>query len=133
MNNTNTPPLYALTQIAETEGLETDWYQCYSPNEWGKVPVLLRYRPYNNTWIDDAGDAFHPISYLRPLPEGTRVLQPGEFAVTKQQLEDLIRETWEQCDKTAEEYGAYRYGRNGGYKEPDKETFITTKLAQMGE
>lgn len=106
----NTPPLYALTPITETEGLEDN------------KPVYGLYEFANIQRLRDS----KATNYLRPLPEGT-------VAVTNAQLEKLILETWEQADRTADEYAQYPYGRFNGYQQPDKEAFIQTKLAQMGE
>lgn len=89
MSNTNTPPpLYALTPIDQTEGLED-----------GKVYTIeldrnnaIRLMRGKDGWIDPSGDEIkfnEPCNYLRPLPEGTQVLQPGEVAVSEEELKHL--------------------------------------------
>jgi len=49
--------------------------------------------------------------------------QSGYFH-SKDQLEKIISDAWDQADQTADERAAYRYGRNGGFEHPDKQTFI---------
>jgi len=46
------------------------------------------------------------------------------FCFTEEELRELLTKMWEQSDKTAEEFSQYKYGRNGGYQNPDQQTFI---------
>lgn len=82
MSNTNTPqPMYALTPIDQTEGLEDGKYIFTDMFSEIRNVVMIEFN--NAAW-----QAFTSYThYLRPLPEGTRVLKLGEVAVS----EDFIQ------------------------------------------
>lgn len=113
MSNTNTPPpLYALTPITETDNLEDN------------KPVYGMYQFANMRHLMDS-KATH---YLRPLPEGTRVLKPGEVAV-RSGYTQIKNEDFYFLDEVV------RWARGVGRNEAPEfiQQFIQTKLAQMGE
>lgn len=134
MSNTNTPPrLYALTPIDQTEGLESREYIVVNKNGY---PFLTKYKTtVPDGWVElDKPTNFK--HYLRPLPEGTRVLKPGEVTVSIDELKTLLRSAAHQ----GKEYGiAAMKEWGGGYENerPDPnqvaDSIIQTKLAQMGE
>lgn len=84
MSNTNTPPLlYALTPIDQTEGLEEGWYLIVWKENAYTLSRSAEFK--DNRWLVHKSQRY--THYLRPLPEGTRVLKPGEVAVS----EDFIQ------------------------------------------
>ena len=42
-------------------------------------------------------------------------------------LKKVEGEAWDAADKRIEEVQEYRYGRTGGYQNPDKQTYLETK------
>lgn len=75
--NMTTPPLFALTPITETQGLEDDTYRLADKSGKGS---MFEWPFKNGRWTDLPNNS-RLTHYLRPLPPGTRVLQPGEVAV----------------------------------------------------
>lgn len=113
----HTPPLYALVPITETEGLESREYIVVNKNGF---PFLTKYKTTDpDGWVElDKPSNFK--HYLRPLPEGTKILKPGEVAVSEEELLKFGNDILAYC--------------SGFDAVPEIVTrFIQTKLAQMGE
>lgn len=98
---TNTPPLYALTPIDQTEGLESGWYT--GINKEGDMALM----DFSfGEWFEQ--NRFKPVSYLRPLP-------PGTVPVSEDELLELL----DRARDMPEQAAAHEINQ-----------FIQTKLAQ---
>ena len=121
MSNSNTLPLlYALTPIDQTEGLEEVRDKVFTVIE-GVEYCNMKAVSYWDGKKFLCGETEKVTHYLRPLPEGSRVFQQGEVAVSEDELSNLI---WE---------GVNMYGNAMYNIEERVKQFILTKLAQMGE
>lgn len=97
------------------------------------VPELQTTRFKNGQW--DANYISFSEYYLRPLPEGTRVLRPGEVAVSEEDIE-AIEEVVDYLDEVTvpDRYSNHqRLNQIGaGSILHEKLRNILTKLAQQG-
>lgn len=112
MSNTKTPPrLYALTPIDQTEGLESGYLQ-HTLTEFGDKGLAV-YSKGKFYPLTERGDIH--THYLRPLPEGTQVLKPGEVAVSEEELKHLrecknkLSELETEYDRLHEEAMIWKY------------------------
>lgn len=106
------PRKFIETLFTDTHGLPDGKYTTLNPGGFPHRPAV-EFR--NGQW-----PTLHEweVSYLRPLPEGTRLLQPGEAAVSEIALRGFIEK--------------YEKAKHVFDKEILIEDFLT-KLAQMGE
>lgn len=128
MDSNNTPPLYALLPITDTEGLPDGQYRCL--NKYGKESDV-KYSFDDGKWFARVAIELYQFThYLRPLPEGTVAVSEERL----RQLEELADRVTNchhylmgvPADKITVEdtFVALGYNRNG---------FYLTKAAQMGE
>lgn len=122
----HTPPLYALTPITETEGLEETYYRCIKHPFEAAVFALFK----DGEWLCNNHDPSVFTHYLRPLPEGTVAVSPAN-------LEDFIEWLADNYEREHKEIRSNLWFKNeDGLEYTTKEVvaqFITNKLAQMGE
>lgn len=123
--------MFIETPIADTEGLADGWYYVCNPNK-EILPRMVQW--YNKTWNN--WNEMNLSFYLRPLPEGTRVLQPGEVAVSEEDIE-AIEEAVDYLDEVTvpDRYSNHQKLNQIGAGSilHEKLRNILTKLAQMGK
>lgn len=142
MSNTNTPPrLYALTPIDQTEGLEDGKY--VFSDMFGEIrnAVLIEFN--NGVW-----QSFTSYThYLRPLPEGTRVLSEEELGeLVEKRLTEMMKSDpvkllsymIVRAGIMMEEANANEMRLKNDFSAKEQRyqieaLFTLTKLAQMGE
>jgi hypothetical protein len=107
----HTLPLYALTPITETEGLENGTYDLIYRRCSHRV--IYPHTFQNGRWLD-LPDEFEDAVYLRPLPEGTRPVPHDLLMEIKGTLTAIAQVS--NCNGS-------RQLANG----------LLTKLAQMGD
>lgn len=116
-------PLYALTPITETEGLEDDFYVVVKTQHILSGEVFLVTRTVN--FINGGWKPKHvPNSYthyLNPLPPSTQVLEPGMVAVSEEAM-NTVMNALKSIAALSEDEGARSVAKTA-----------LTKLAQMGD